>query len=131
MVSSLLAKAIPSARKILPATHFGLTNSYSKLKPFFFFLKVSLLIPLSIIPTKNTSIDLGTCRKCYSRFWPFFKKIVCLFLLFCRGRGEAGHVEAPGPWVEPTPQQRPKPLQWQCWIFNLLCHKRTPRSWPS
>ena len=25
------------------------------------------------------------------------------------------------------PQQWPKLLQWQCQIFNLLCHKRTPR----
>ena len=26
-----------------------------------------------------------------------------------------------------TPQQQPKPLQWQGWILNPLYHKRTPR----
>ena len=31
----------------------------------------------------------------------------------------------------PTPQQPPKPLQWQCWIINLLCHKGTPVVWTS
>ena len=34
------------------------------------------------------------------------------------------HVEVPGPGIEPMPQQLP--LQWQCQILNLLCHKRTP-----
>ena len=35
-------------------------------------------------------------------------------------------VEVPGPGIEPMPQQQPKPLQWQCCILNLLCHKRPP-----
>ena len=27
--------------------------------------------------------------------------------------------------MEPTPQQPPKPLQWQCWILNPPSHRRT------
>jgi len=38
------------------------------------------------------------------------------------------HVEVPGPGIQPTPQQWPKPLWWQHWILNLLHHKRTPQS---
>ena len=33
------------------------------------------------------------------------------------------HEEVPVPRTEPTPQQLPKPLQWQCQILNLLCHQ--------
>ena len=36
------------------------------------------------------------------------------------------HTEVPMPGIKPTPQQRPKPLQWQCQIHNLLSHKGTP-----
>lgn len=32
----------------------------------------------------------------------------------------------PGPGIEPTPKQQPKP-QWWGWILNSLCHKGTPR----
>ena len=35
------------------------------------------------------------------------------------------HVEIARPGIEHTPQQWPKPLQWQCWILNPLCHKGT------
>ena len=38
------------------------------------------------------------------------------------------HVEIPGPEIEPVPQQRPKPMPWQCWILNPLHHKRTPKT---
>ena len=38
------------------------------------------------------------------------------------------HVEVPGPGIETTPQQRPKPLGWQHHILNLPCHKTTPIS---
>ena len=34
------------------------------------------------------------------------------------------HVEAPWAWIEPVPQQQPKPLQWQCQILNPLCHRK-------
>ena len=37
------------------------------------------------------------------------------------------HLKIPRPRIKLTPQQRPKLLQWQCWILNLLCHKRTPQ----
>ena len=33
------------------------------------------------------------------------------------------HVELPRSGIKPMPQQWPKPLQWQSWILNLLCHK--------
>ena len=36
------------------------------------------------------------------------------------------HAEFPGPRIKPTPQQRPKPLHWQCQILNLLGHQVTP-----
>ena len=35
------------------------------------------------------------------------------------------NAEVPGPGIEPMLQQRPKLLQWQCWVLNLPCHKRT------
>ena len=35
------------------------------------------------------------------------------------------HVDGLGPGTEPTPQQRPEPLQ-QCQILNPRCHKGTP-----
>ena len=34
------------------------------------------------------------------------------------------YVEVPGPGMEPTVRQQPKPLQWQHWILNPLRHKR-------
>ena len=34
--------------------------------------------------------------------------------------------EVPGLGIEPKPQQRPKLLQWQCWILNPLYHKGMP-----
>ena len=47
--------------------------------------------------------------------------VVFGFVLVC-----PWHVEVPGPKREPAPQQ------WQHWILNLLCHKRTPPvSFPS
>ena len=36
------------------------------------------------------------------------------------------HVEFPRPGIKPALQQRPEPLQWQCWIPNPLHCKRTP-----
>lgn len=33
------------------------------------------------------------------------------------------HVEAPGPGIEPMPQQWPTALEWKPWILNLLNHK--------
>ena len=35
-------------------------------------------------------------------------------------------MEVSGLGIESSPQQRPEPLQWQCWVLNLLCHKGTP-----
>ena len=35
-------------------------------------------------------------------------------------------MEIPGPGIEPTPQQPPQQLQWQCPILNLLGHQGTP-----
>ena len=37
------------------------------------------------------------------------------------------HVEVLRPGIEPVPLQWPKPLWWQCWILNLLCHRRPPQ----
>lgn len=37
-------------------------------------------------------------------------------------------LEVPRPGIQRMPQQRPKLLQWQCWILNLLRCKRTPNS---
>ena len=36
------------------------------------------------------------------------------------------HAEVPGTGIEPVTQLQPQPQQWQWWILNLLCHKRTP-----
>lgn len=35
-------------------------------------------------------------------------------------------LEVPRPGIQRMPQQRPKLLQWQCWILNLLHCKGTP-----
>ena len=35
------------------------------------------------------------------------------------------HMEVPGPWIKPMLLQRPEPPQWQHWILNPLCHRRT------
>ena len=50
------------------------------------------------------------------RFWIFFFWL-CLW-----------PVEVPRPGMEPAPQQWPRPLQRQLWIFHLLCRKGTPVS---
>ena len=34
----------------------------------------------------------------------------------------------PGPGIEPAPQQRPKPQQWQCWLLKQLSRQGTPWS---
>ena len=52
-------------------------------------------------------------------FFFFFSASVCFWLC-------PWHIEAPGPGIKPALHQRPKPLQWQCWILNLLCHQGTP-----
>ena len=44
--------------------------------------------------------------------------------LFCFGPCPR-YMEVPQPEIEPASQQWPKPLQWQCWILNLLHWKRT------
>lgn len=38
------------------------------------------------------------------------------------------HVEILRPGIEPTPQERPEPLQWQCQIFKLWHYKGTPEN---
>ena len=38
------------------------------------------------------------------------------------------HMKIPRPGIEPLPQQWPKALQWQCWVLNPVCHKRTPKT---
>ena len=40
--------------------------------------------------------------------------------IFWGGGAHPWRVEVPRPGIEPTPQQQPKPQQWQCWILNLL-----------
>ena len=44
----------------------------------------------------------------------------CFFFRLC-----LQHMEVPGPEMEPTSQQQPGSLQWQCHILNLLRHKGT------
>ena len=53
------------------------------------------------------------------------KKKISSLLLFWR---HLWHAEVPGPELDLVPQQKLKPLQWQCWIFNRLSHKGTPRA---
>ena len=60
-----------------------------------------------------------------------FEDFVFSFILnglfvFCFFGRTWGHVEVPGPGIEPEPQQQPEPQQWQCWILNLLGHQGTP-----
>ena len=53
------------------------------------------------------------CGFCFCFFW-------LLFVFW----PQSWHVEVPGPGMEPTPQERPKLLQWQRWNFNLCCATR-------
>ena len=62
-----------------------------------------------------------------SNRWEFFRVFVFVFVLFCFVSTCSQNVEVPQPGVEHMPQQWPKPLQWQYWILNLLCHNGTPR----
>ena len=50
------------------------------------------------------------------------KSIVIFFFCLC-----PWHVEIPGPGIKTTPQQWPKPQQWQFQILNLLSHQGTPQ----
>ena len=60
-----------------------------------------------ILPTSKTIV----WKYCLLFFWP-----------------RPWHTEVPGPGIEPAPWQRPKPLQWQRWILNLLSHMGTLRN---
>ena len=54
---------------------------------------------------------VGGCCFCYIILW--------------RSGTHLWHVEVLGPRIEPLPQQRPEPLEWQHWILNPLHHKGT------
>ena len=47
----------------------------------------------------------------------------CFFFLFWL---HSRHMEVFRPGIEPMPQQRPEPLQWQCQSLSPVCHKRRP-----
>ena len=70
-----------------------------------------------------------TKMRCLKSCWWLFKRInhsgffMNFFSWPC-----LWHEAVPGPGVEHAPQQRPKQLQWQHQILNLLCRKRTPHS---
>ena len=92
----------------------------------FFLINLTRSLSLLLIFPKNqlsVSLIFLYCFSLWSLLFPFFLFILLLLFLFwlC-----SQHVDVPRPGTEPTPQHRPKLLQWQCWIFNLLCHKRTP-----
>ena len=59
--------------------------------------------------TVSLNISLSLFFFFFFYFWPYLQ-----------------HVEVPELGSEPTPQQWPKPLQWQCWILNLLHQQRIP-----
>ena len=52
------------------------------------------------------------------------RRFFCLFVCFFQPHPK--QMEVPRPGMEPTPQQQPQPLQWQCWVLSPLSHKRTP-----
>lgn len=39
-----------------------------------------------------------------------------------------GAKEVPGPGMQPNPQQRLGPLQWQHWVLKLLSYQGTPEN---
>ena len=69
----------------------------------------------------NSLSHQGTLRY---RFSVLFWGVLFLFLFLFWPHVQ--HVEIPRPGVKPMPQHRPKLLQIQCQILNLLHHKRTP-----
>ena len=91
------------------------------------------IISLSIIP--SISIHLATNGQIFIIFygWIVFHCIYThLYPFIIDGHLHSfyfwpcpQHIKVPGPEKE-TETQWPKPLQWQHWIVNLLCHKRTP-----
>ena len=68
----------------------------------------------------NYAIDMYSTEGFWGVFFLFV--VFCLFVCFwlC-----SWHVKFPRQGIEPTPQEQIKPLQWQCWILNVLPHKRT------
>ena len=63
-------------------------------------------------------------RNKYQNFISPLLFLVLFFVLFCFVLffwPYLGHMKVPGPGIKPMSQQWPKLLQWQCWIFNLLC----------
>lgn len=50
-------------------------------------------------------------------FFPFFFHMQCCTYCIWKFLGKELN----------SPQQQPGPLQWQCWVLNLLCHKGTPK----
>ena len=83
--------------------------------------------------TCNLMVPSWICFRCATTGipWLFFyfwtNNFVHLFL-FCWAifLPCPWHAEVPGPGIEPMPQWRPKPLQWQHWILNPLHCKGTP-----
>lgn len=53
-------------------------------------------------------------------FAPFYSGFLFAFVF-----GYTQYMEVPRPGMEPTPQQRPQPLEWKCWVLSPLSHKRT------
>ena len=68
-----------------------------------------------------------TVHVCHAFVFLFFFFLFCSFsfcIIFSHVHGTQ-HVEVPRPGIEPVPQWWSKQLQWQCWLCNPLCHKKT------
>ena len=88
---------------------------------FSFSLTVCYASSSHISTNKWIELDLGLF-KTFS--FIFLRVNFYLFIYFCTAPRACG---SSGPGIKHVPQHRPKPLQWQHQILNLLCHKETPR----
>ena len=88
------------------------------------FLSIAVLEPdkgLGANTSSSTCIWFDRWFNC-----PLFhghKALTFFFFFFFFFLSLSQHSEVPWPGIKSVPQQQPKPLQWQGWILNPLCHQ--------
>ena len=100
----------------IPFGHLGTTVYQNKSRIYLFSILCHLIRQKRL---KYKNIIFGVCLAHIQIVgWLFFFCFFCFcfFLLYPQ------HVEIPRPGIEL------EPLQWQCWILNLLSHQGTPTS---
>ena len=131
-----IGKACPcpslTTRESLPSRLSIGPSMVTNCAPSLLFIALALLFPLSLQCQQNLTWPVThspSITILYVSYWPLdpvsppYKPPIgtSLSLSFFWQ-----HVEIPGPRIKSVPQQWSEPLQWQCQVLNLLCHKGTP-----